>query len=66
MSMSYVGLDMRNPKKCMSVDYPGTTMDVIYEIFGEFLFFVFRPYKALYCIALSKIEAHILNIILCL
>lgn len=37
MSLSYLGLDMRSPKKCVSINYPGTTLDVIYDIFGKFL-----------------------------
>jgi len=37
MSMSYVGLDMREPKKCISLPYPGIELDILYEIFGKFL-----------------------------
>lgn len=33
MSMSYMALDMRTPKKCVVVDYPGTNLDVRYEVF---------------------------------
>lgn len=33
MSMSYFSLDMRNPKKCVVVNYPGTQLEVLYEIF---------------------------------
>ena len=36
MSMAYLGLDMRTPKKCVSVDYAGAKIDLAYEIFGEF------------------------------
>lgn len=33
MSMSYLALDMRTPKKCVVVDYPGTNLDILYEVF---------------------------------
>jgi hypothetical protein len=33
MSMSYLALDMRTPKKCVVVDYPGVNLDVRYEVF---------------------------------
>lgn len=33
MSMSFLGLDMRNPKKCVSVQYAGAKLDLSYEIF---------------------------------
>lgn len=33
MSMAYLGLDMRTPKKCVSVDYAGAKIDLAYEIF---------------------------------
>lgn len=36
MSMSYFALDMRNPKKCVVIDYPGVKLDVLYEVFGKF------------------------------
>ena len=44
MSMSFFALDMRVPKKCVVINYPGTNLEVNYEIFGELihiiLFFV--------------------------
>ena len=30
-----MALDMRTPKKCVVVDYPGTNLDVRYEVFGK-------------------------------
>lgn len=33
MSLPYFALDMRNPKKCVVVDYAGTHLDILYEVF---------------------------------
>ena len=35
MSIPYLALDMRNPKKCVVFDYPGTQLEIVYEIFGK-------------------------------
>ena len=51
MSMSYLGLDMRTPKKCVAVSYPGSNIDIIYEVFGEFCFpgsIIFPPFTFTY------------------
>mmetsp|Transcript_24962 Transcript_24962/g.30685 ORF Transcript_24962/g.30685 Transcript_24962/m.30685 type:complete len:248 (-) Transcript_24962:740-1483(-) len=33
MSLSYFSLDMRTPKKCTALEYTGTMLDVVYEVF---------------------------------